>query len=151
MRTTKVCGSVTDWMKPVRGKTGDYIVTHGVNEDPDRDSRFDFACTCPAFQYRKDRNAACKHIAAVELEFCGHGLTEDVTKVLTRVDELCPKCGTAMFEARMDPPAADDFDLDAQIAAVTKKSQEVAEQLGVSQPAVHATKKPTSEDMDDWF
>lgn len=63
-----VITSQTKWDHSVAGsKPGThYTVTFGTNTDPERGTKMDFACTCPAFTYRRDRSSYCKHINQVK-------------------------------------------------------------------------------------
>lgn len=89
-----ICMSNVSWKRAVpSSKPGqDYLVTYGdLPPDPLRDlpARRGFACSCPAYKFRKDHQGVCKHIMSVNHEWCGwkEGDGGEV------VDHKCPKCG----------------------------------------------------------
>lgn len=86
-----VCCSQYEFEHEVKGNKTNYIITHGTTHTS-RNSILDFACSCPAYQYRKTKGKVyCKHILSTidENKYCGWDQYEDGGEP---VNNRCPKC-----------------------------------------------------------
>lgn len=92
------CASHHTFVREVQG-TEIYTVRHCELDYAEANRQMcqtGWTCTCKAFQFSKDRR--CKHIRAVEDEFCGWDQNEDGQKP---VDNKCPKCGGPVIRYMM--------------------------------------------------
>jgi hypothetical protein len=87
----RMCESNDYWERRVPGSNGSvWTVKFDRFDHKSTDVEHDFSCDCPSYKFGKA--PYCKHILAVQKEFCGwHQQYSD--EALKPGSTKCPKCG----------------------------------------------------------